>query len=190
MKGNLRWVRWSSIAAAASMLAVSPVLSQDVGVGSYANPISLGAFAGASIPTGDFADFAGTGWHVGGMLQWNSPTSPFGFRFDGAYHRFGDKGEPNNFPSIIVGSANGLWTFPMATSPVRPYVIAGLGIYNERCTACSSQTRAGFNGGAGINVPLSGFATIIEGRFHLVFDSDQGHSNTTFIPISVGILFR
>jgi hypothetical protein len=190
MKRNVRWARWCAIAAAASTIAVSPALSQDVGVGSYANPLSFGAFAGASIPTGDFGDFGGTGWHAGGMVQWNSPTAPFGFRFDGAYHKFADNSEPGNYPSIINGTANGILTFPMASSTVRPYIIGGIGIYNERCTQCNSQTRAGLNAGAGINVPLSGFATIIEGRFHLVFDSDQGHSNSTFIPISVGLLFR
>lgn len=196
MKLNSWWTRWSLVAATMSVAGVSPVLAQDTGLGSYANPISFGIFGGGSVPLGDFKNDAGTGWHVGGVLQWNSPSSPFGFRFDGAYHKFGDKGGLDTYPSIVNGTINGLWTFPMASSTVRPYLIAGAGIYNERCSGCNSQTKPGINGGGGITVPLSGFSTIIEARFHLVFDSQSATgsspaiSNTTFIPISVGLLFR
>jgi hypothetical protein len=92
---------------------------------------------------------------------------------------------------MIVGTLNAVWMFPM-TQPytVRPYLIGGGGIYNERCDSCPSQTKFGLNGGAGITVPLSGFSTIIEARFHVVFDSEGGGSNSYFVPISVGLLFR
>jgi hypothetical protein len=56
-----------------------------------------------------------------------------------------------------------------------------------------AENKGGINIGAGIQVPLSGFTPIIEARWHMVFDSDDtiaGSSNTTFIPISVGLLFR
>jgi hypothetical protein len=69
-------------------------------------------------------------------------------------------------------------------------LIGGGGVYHQRCDGCDSQTNFGINGGAGITVPLSGFSTIIEARFHLVFDSDVGTSNSTMIPVSVGLLFR
>jgi hypothetical protein len=75
---------------------------------------------------------------------------------------------------------------------VRPYIIGGGGIYNERCDQCEAQTKFGINGGVGITVPLSGFSTMIEARYHLIFDSDSeaGTSNSSFIPISVGLHFR
>lgn len=197
MKRSARWAGLSSIVAA-SVFAASPLLAQEgVGMGSYANPVSFGVFAGASVPLGDFADFASTGWHAGGMLQWNSPSAPIGIRVDGAYHDFGvdaDFADQEANPSMIVGTINGVWMFP-STSTVRPYLIGGGGIYNERCSGCDSQTKLGLNGGLGITVPLSGITTVIEARFHMVFDSEDttgggSTSNTTFIPISVGILFR
>ena len=189
MKRNTRWTRWSLIAAASSALtASSTVLAQDSRIG---NPITFGVVAGASIPLGDFSDVAGTGWHAGGLLQWDTPTFPIGIRAEGVYHKFDDKGATDTNPNMIVGTLNAVWMFPITQpSTVRPYLIGGGGIYNERCDGCDSQTNFGLNGGAGIRVPLSGFSSIIEARFHIVFDSDVGTSNSTFIPISVGILFR
>jgi hypothetical protein len=187
MKRSARWTRLSLLGGATSLFAFSSAaLAQNLG-----NPISFGVVAGASIPLGDFADFAGTGWHAGGLLQWDTPTLPIGFRVDGVYHKFGEKDENGAYPSWIVGTLDAVWSFPM-TQPytVRPYLIGGGGIYNQRCDGCSSQTNFGINGGAGITVPLSGFTTIIEARFHFVLDSDVGTSNSTMIPISVGLLFR
>ena len=187
MKGKTRWTRLSLIAGATSVLALSPTAAaQELG-----SPITFGVVAGASFPIGDFSDFAGTGWHAGGLLQWDTPTLPIGIRAEGVYHAFGDKGTNDANPNMIVGTLNGVYMFPM-TQPytVRPYLIGGGGIYNERCDGCDSQTKFGLNGGAGITVPLSGFSTIIEARFHIVFDSETGSSNSTFIPISVSFLFR
>jgi hypothetical protein len=187
MKRKTRWTRLSLIAGATSVFALSSTAAtQELG-----SPISFGVVAGASFPLGDFSDFAGTGWHAGGLLQWDTPTFPIGIRAEGVYHKFGDKDESDIYPSMIVGTLNAVWMFPM-TQPftVRPYLIGGGGIYNERCDGCESQTKFGLNGGAGITVPLSGFSTLIEARFHIVFDSETGSSNSTFVPISVGLLFR
>jgi hypothetical protein len=189
MKRNTRCTRWSLIAAVALAFAVSSTaLAQDSGLG---NPVSIGVVAGASIPLGGFSDVAGTGWHAGGLLQWDTPTFPIGIRGEGVYHKFADKtnGPPNQ--NIIVGTLNAVWMLPM-TQPytVRPYLIGGGGLYKERCDGCPPQVKFGLNGGAGISVPLSGFSTIIEARFHVVFDSEAGSSNSYFLPISVGLLFR
>ncbi|HUQ18492.1 MAG TPA: outer membrane beta-barrel protein [Gemmatimonadaceae bacterium] len=191
-----RSARWASIVAA-SVLATSPLVAQEgEGMGSYSNPVSFGIFAGASVPLGDFSDnFAGTGFHIGGLLQWNSPTAPIGLRIDGAYHKFGNSGTSTADPSMVVGTVNGMYLFP-STSTVRPYIIGGAGVYNERCDLCDAQTKFGVNGGIGINVPLSGLSTIIEARFHYVFDKVEATatspaiSSSMFIPISVGIMFR
>ena len=185
------WTRLSLIGAATSVFVYSSAaLGQ-----TFRNPISFGVVAGASIPVGDFADFAETGWHAGGLLQWDTPAFPIGIRADAVYHRFGEKNENGGSPSLIVGTLNGVWSFPM-TQPyaVRPYLIGGAGIYNSRCRpgaadGCDSETDFGLNGGGGIKVPLSGFTTVIEARYHIIFDSNGTVSNSTFIPISVGILF-
>jgi len=184
-----RSARWASVVAA-SVLAALPLVAQEgEGMGSYSNPVALGVFAGASIPTGAFSDFAASGWHIGALLQWSSPTAPIGVRADGAYHKFGDKNDAGIFPSLLNATLDGTLTFS-TSSTVRPYILAGGGVYSQRARDQDSQTKFGVNGGIGILVPLSGFSTMIEGRYHIIFDKTEGTSNSAFIPISVGLMFR
>lgn len=188
MKLIARWTRWLMIPFLASLSVSSAALAQESG---YGNPITFGVFGGATIPVGDLSDVASTGWHAGALLEWNTPTFPLGVRVEGAYHKFGDKNALDLYPNFITALANLVWYFPM-TQPytVRPYLIGGGGLYSYRCDGCSTSNNFGLNGGGGLRVPLSGISTIIEARFHIVFDSDAGRSNSTFVPISVGILFR
>jgi Outer membrane protein beta-barrel domain len=187
MKRTTGWTHWPMLAAIILTVTLSTVARAQASGGTPS--VGFGVLGGASIPTGDFGNFAGTGWHAGALLDITNSDWPIGFRIDGVYHKFGNKSEGN--PNMIVGTANALWMFPM-TQPatVKPYLIGGVGIYNERCDGCNSQTKFGINGGAGLELPLSGLSTIIEARYHLVFDSNAGSSKTSFVPISVGILFR
>ncbi len=190
MKGTGILRGWTLVGAVAvaSMLGVRTVQAQ------Y-NPIAFGIVAGASIPLGDFGDFVETGWHAGVLAQWNGPAVPIGIRGEVVYHQFGSKDVSDAHLNLLTATLNGVWTFPM-TEPatVRPYIIGGGGLYRESCSDCNeSSNHGGLNVGAGIQVPLSGFTSIIEARWHIIFDSDsdiEGDSNTTFVPISVGLLFR
>jgi hypothetical protein len=187
-----RTSRWSLIAAVAlaSTLGVSTLQAQ-------ANPIAFGIVAGASVPLGDFGDAAKMGWHAGGLLEWNGASFPLGIRGEVVYHSFDSELDEDVGLNILTATLNGVWRFPM-TEPatVRPYIIGGGGWYRVGCSDCGgldAENKGGINIGAGIQVPLSGFTSIIEARWHMVFDSDsdiEGDSNSTFIPISVGLLFR
>ena len=59
-------------------------------------------------------------------------------------------------------------------------------------TVSSSATKLGLNGGAGLDLPLSGIAAFVEARFHYIF-SDSGNNglgyNASFVPIVVGVHF-
>lgn len=192
MTGTSKWRGWSFIGAAAlaSTLALSPLQAQ-------ANPIAFGVVAGASFPIGDFGDAANTGWHAGGLLQWRGPLFPIGIRGEVVYHRFGSKFDDNVSLNVLTATVNGVFMFPV-TEPatVRPYIIGGGGLYRVGCSDCGgldSESNGGINLGAGIEVPLSGFTSIIEARWHMIFDSDDSvpnSSNSMFVPISVGLLFR
>jgi opacity protein-like surface antigen len=207
MKRNTRWTRLSLIAAASSAFGVSfPALAQ-TGMDTFPKPISVGILAGGSIPTGDFTNGAGAGWHVGGLAEWHSPLIPIGIRGEVAYHQFGSKDFTVSgvtytvSPSIIPVTLNALLSAPMnQASTARPYLIGGVGIYNERasCNNCvnsgltfsTSQNKFGLNGGAGISFLLSGFSSMMEARFHYILDSQgSGGPHTTFVPISFGIVF-
>lgn len=194
MTRTSKWMGWSVIGAAAlaSTFAMSPLQAQG-------NPIAFGVVAGATVPLGDFGDAVKMGWHAGALAEWNGPYFPLGIRGEVVYHSFGseqDVGEDVDF-NILTATVNGVFRFPM-TEPatVRPYIIGGGGLYRVGCSDCGgfeSENKGGINIGAGVQVPLSGFTSIIEARWHMIFDSSDDipdDSNTTFIPISVGLLFR
>ncbi|MEO7501944.1 MAG: outer membrane beta-barrel protein [Gemmatimonadaceae bacterium] len=204
MTRTSKWRGWSFIGAAAlaSTLGVRTMQAQ------Y-NPIAFGIVAGASIPVGDFSDGAEIGWHAGALIEWRGPSLPVGVRGEAVYHRFASKDDGSDIDghaSIIAGTLNAVLAMPMQGATAQPYLIGGVGVYNERvsCDDCAgsgvdisdSQTKFGLNAGAGVSFPLSGFTSIIEARFHIVFDSEDipgennDASNTMFIPISVGLLFR
>ena len=192
MKGTNSWTLWSTVIVVATTLGIPAAHAN----AQTQSPVGFGVFAGGSLPVGDFGDVGGTGWHAGALVDWKSPLFPVGIRGDLAYHQFGSK---NNFtPKFVVGTVNLVWSFPAsAESALSPFVIGGGGFYNRRgsCTNCgnaaiASETKFGLNGGAGVMVPLSGFVSLIEARYHLIFDSQTNISNSSFITLSAGIVFR
>jgi opacity protein-like surface antigen len=86
---------------------------------------------------------------------------------------------------------------------VRPYVIAGIGMYKsefevsfEGVSGSFDDTRVGFNGGAGVRFGLGGLAAFVEARYHtttIEVDLDDfgtsGSQRISFIPVSFGIQF-
>jgi hypothetical protein len=188
---------------------------------SSGHPVAFGVFGGASVATGELKNASGTGFHGGGVVQFAVGMIPFGLRADVAYHRFGSKSDPSTgvkvTNSIINGTLNGLFMVPMdAGGSVKPYVLAGVGVYNLRgkldcgSSGCgefggdvtSSATKFGINGGAGVQFVMAGLSTFLEARYHYIFSAYGNTTNSVygsgsgsnsgagFIPISVGIMFR
>ncbi len=185
--------RGVKLVAVAASLAASVALA---GIAqAQANPIAFGITAGATKAVGDGSDGINLGYHAGALVQWNGPSLPVGIRGDVVYHRFSIK-DVDATSSITAGTVNLVYSFPMGEgSQITPYVIGGVGYYHASfsCSSCgtgdtsSSDNKFGVNGGAGVTIPLSGFSTFIEARYHNVF-TDGG--STKFIPISVGIMFK
>jgi hypothetical protein len=152
---------------------------------------SLGG--GLTLPLGDFDDLVGTGWHGLGAVGFQPADFPVGFQVDGMYQRFGFDNVPDDFDAnfqVIQGTANVVYTFTSAEeSTFHPYLIGGLGLYNEKGTGddvgdTESQTDFGVNAGAGFDFQLGSVGLFVEGRFHNVFTEDN---STNFIPITAGI---
>ncbi|HEX6630845.1 MAG TPA: outer membrane beta-barrel protein [Gemmatimonadaceae bacterium] len=186
--------------------------AQDMGL---ARTVSFGIAAGATVPTGDVADFESTGFNVMGTLGIQPIAMPVGLRFDVAYHSlsgedFGDVvtrrlrpnlkttgpvpnrqvvpgGDFGSAPDLHIwaGTANAVLTVSN-TAGIKPYVLGGVGLYNIGCDGCESETKFGLNGGGGLEFGLSGFNTFVEARFQSIFTED---SNTNIIPIVFGIRF-
>lgn len=159
-----------------------------------ASPIAFGITAGATKAVGSGSESINLGYHAGALVQWSGPSLPVGIRGDVVYHRFSIKDAPDASSSITAGTVNLVYSFPTgAGAQITPYVIGGVGYYhasfscgNSTCGS-SSDNKFGVNGGAGVTIPLSGFSTFIEARYHNVF-TDGG--STKFIPISFGVMFR
>jgi len=209
MKRMSSWTRWSTVIAAAAALGIPAAVSN----AQTPNPVGFGVLVGATIPVGSFSDGSSTGWHAGGLLEWNSPALPVGFRGDVVYHQLGGKDFTSGNTTVtskakmIAGTANVVWMFPMdnGASMVRPYLIGGVGIYHVTfegtCTgtcisintSSDSETKFGLNGGAGAQFDLSGFSTFVEARYHTIRTSCEtggGTCSSNMVPISVGIIFR
>jgi len=157
--------------------------------------LKFGVAAGASVPSGDFADGVETGYHFMVTAGVKPPLAPVGFRVDGAYNQFNFKsgtlldGESDRVMSL---TANAILSMPGAVV-LSPYVIGGVGMYNSKASAdgAESSNDMGVNIGAGLKFGLAGFDAFGEVRLHNIF-ADNGAGGTTslrYIPITFGIMF-
>ena len=160
----------------------------------FASPIRFNVNAGASLPIGTLGESvdndgggADLGFHLGAGLELRAPLMPIGLRFDGAYDRMSIEGADAAW-SIWNLTANAVLS-PMA-SPL--YFIGGIGFYSTDITGddvlvdLESETDFGFNLGAGLSLPLTGFSAFIEARFHNI--NAEG-DDVRFVPIAFGLRF-
>ena len=168
-------------------LAVSLLLVSASSAGAQlSNPIRFNVHAGAALPVGDLGDAVEMGFRVGAGLELRPAFSPVGLRFDGAFDRMGFEGGGGNL-SIWSVTGNAVLS-PMA-SPL--YFIGGIGFYStdvniDDIDIDDTETDFGFNLGAGLSLPLTGFSTFIEARWHSI--NTEGESSQ-YIPIVFGIRF-
>jgi hypothetical protein len=172
-------------AAAALLLTAAAALPAHAQISS---PIKFNVRAGAALPMSDFGDYANTGFTLGGGLTLRAPLMPVALRVDGDYNRFAlDTDLTNEDVSIWAITANA--QVAPALSPI--YFIGGAGMYSMSAFD-ESETDFGLNGGAGLRIPLTGFNTFVEARYHHVFtkdDADPNSSNTQYLPIVFGVEF-
>ena len=187
----------TAIGVAAAVLA----LSVSATVVHAQNPMSFGIAAGATFPTGDLGDGGNTGFH--GMVTLGAMPAmvPFGVRIDGMYNNIG--GDDQTFEGVtftgqsfetLAVTANGVFSMPgmMVTSP---YLIGGVGYYSSRFKSDQGDgdrtNDLGLNIGIGAKFNLSGFGTFAEIRYHTIFDGDDDLDigNSSFIPLTFGIMF-
>jgi hypothetical protein len=150
----------------------------------------FGIAGGVSQPTGDLGDAADLGFNVTGTLDIAPEAIPFPLRFDLMFNRWGGDGFDGSIRSF-AGIANGVFNIPTQQGGLEPYVLGGLGIYNNAVNADDfeddSETDLGINFGGGFRFLLSGFDTYVELRYHNVFGGDENEAS--FLPIVFGIRF-
>jgi opacity protein-like surface antigen len=187
----LRKTLYSTLAASLLFVSASTAQAQ------FASPIRFNIHGGAALPVGDFGSNetggggAELGFRIGAGLELRAPLMPIGVRFDGAYDRMSVEGFDLAY-TIWNLTANAVVS-PMA-SPL--YFIGGIGFYSLDVTGDDvdpifggdpdAETEFGFNLGAGLSLPLTGFSTFVEARWHNINTSGD---NVTYIPIVFGIRF-
>jgi hypothetical protein len=146
---------------------------------------SFSVAAGAALPMGDFADIAKMGYNVTAALGIKPPLAPVGARIDGMFNSFDSDPSGVTF-RILAGTVNA--TLSGATMLPLGYLIGGLGMYrmSSDVTGSEAETDLGFNVGAGLKFPLTGFSTFAEIRFHMI--NTEGGS-TNLVPIVFGLTF-
>lgn len=153
------------------------------------NPVQLGIAGGLSLPTSDLSDIVDLGFNGTVTVGMTPALIPLGIRIDGAINQFAIKDELADGNARFL-SVTGNLVYKIPGAMVSPYLIGGAGLYNVNIEVApfgsESENKFGWNVGAGINMPLSGFSTFIEARYNQV--QTDGES-VKFIPITFGILF-
>lgn len=189
-----------SLATLAVVLSLA--LLQSAAAAQSERPVTIGFGGGMSVPVSDAREALKNGFHGKAMIRWNAPAIPLALRGSLGYSQLdlrslapGSDGKAK----ILSGLANVSWGFPVG--PVKPYILAGLGVFNLKTEAAGtsnpSETRFGIDGGAGLEFKLGGISAFIEGRLENIF-TDRGLSSgvgsaqafkTQIIPVTFGIFF-
>jgi hypothetical protein len=171
-------------------LAVAPSVARAQGTGRNmgnqpTEGVLFGVGAGLVLPNGNYGTADNTGWHVMGLVQMPIHESPIHLRFDLRYGQTSHKSPASGNTKLLGGTGDLLYHFGDRRGSLRPYVLGGLGYYNLSDGSSTSAFAFGLGGGVlfGIGATMHGFA---EARYMSVQTSG---SSTSFIPITVGLMF-
>jgi hypothetical protein len=177
--------------------------------GRFGRGFWVGVGGGASVPMGNLHD-AGydTGWNITVPIGWQSATTPWGLRLDLSYDRL-NGGTLATVPVSVTLSDANVWSgaldltlqFPFGNSGSSFYLMGGGGIHhftdvgNDNgaaiidgtalsSSADNSLTKAGVNGGLGLNFGFGRAKLFLESRFVSVFTEGK---NSNYVPIILGV---
>jgi len=153
-----------------------------------AQVLSVGASGAPVVPVGSFADgrTLGTGWHVGAGARLDMRHRPLGVQVDVgvANSPYAEGSRDGRVQSWDAGAAV-FYRFAPVTSTLRPYAIAGLGVYYVEEPERNVITPA-LNAGAGVEAGRGAIRAFVEARYHYVF---TWGSDLQYVPISIGLRY-
>ena len=175
-----------SLSAFALVCALAaPSAAQTSGPGSTAPVGNLytpvyGGTAGVAIPIGRIADDHAAGYLLGGLVEYGVTGQPYALRGELLFQRFSLKSghTGDNVNLFSLGS-----TIVYKLQPSNAFLTGGIAIYSGNS---GLGTRPGFNGGAGVEIPLTGFSATGEARLHLMLA--DGRPVIT-LPLTIGVRF-
>jgi hypothetical protein len=169
--------------------------------------VSVGVFAGGSLPTGRMSRLVyDPGSHIGGLAELRLPTRWVRLRVDGAYHRLGmgsqvimdATGRPTGeimADTRLASTIASAVVRPPVHSPVQPYALLGIGVSRLRThwrgegadvASGSSDPRWESNASAGLGIDARvGRAVLFaEARYQRVSPAVR------LMPLSIGVRAR
>ena len=140
-----------------------------------------GVTAGISIPAGRLADDHAAGYALGGVVEYAVSGQPYSLRGEALFQRFALKSGRVGDDSNVLSLGTTI-VYRLQKSAAQTFVTGGIAIYN----ATREGTRPGFNGGTGVEIPLTGFSAVAEARLHVMLA--DGKPLLT-LPLTVGVRF-
>lgn len=171
----------SALVVAVALCAAIPLRAQLI---QRTEGFRFGLGLGATLPMGDYGNADKMGVNILGVFETPLANSPLYLRVDGIYSSTSHDGISGS-TGILGGTASALYHFSAPNAQARPYLLGGLGIYNVD-VGPTSETKIGYALGGGVTFNIGGFNAFAEARYASIQTSG---SSTTFIPISVGLMF-
>jgi opacity protein-like surface antigen len=174
--------------------------------------VQAGYGGSRTVPVGDyFADARGEGFDAGwqgiAFVALALPRRPYGLRVDAVVgtNSANDQlkadlttaiGQPATEETSLFGANIDLTYAFSLGSHVRPYALAGVGVYHvtisvttDSGTVDNRATEPAWNLGGGLSYPIRAVAPFLEARYVHV-SAVSGFPSMTFVPITVGIRVR
>jgi len=161
--------------------------------------VGLGVGGGFTFPVSSLSTTNKTGYNVLADLSFRSDSFPLGFRIDGMFNSLPTKITDARTLQVWTVNANLVANLvnQQTKPPVVPYLIAGIGWYNDKyhvrtsgstviLSGNTSENNFGINAGAGLRIGLGNSSLFAEGRYHYVFTPRQ---RLQMIPVTFGISF-
>jgi hypothetical protein len=154
-----------------------------------------GGTLGIAVPAGRLSDQHAAGYHIGGLLEFAVPGQAYALRAEAMLERFALKsGKTGSDVTVTEIGPTIVYRLAPATE-TSTFLAGGIAIYHattEKIVTGATTverpggTRPGFNFGAGVNFPLSGFWATAEARMHVMLTEDKP---ILTLPLSVGVKF-
>src|ERR1043166_2991857 len=126
---------------------------------------------------------------LGGVgLHNNKFTAPVRARVEGTYTQTSHQTGVDGNTKLIGGMVS--LVYPFATAgKIKPYILGGVGLYNNKFSANgadTSKTGVGFGGGAGLRFPMPSASVFVEARYLTMKAFDLTWAQ---LPVTVGLSF-
>lgn len=145
---------------------------------------SGGLGGGIAIPVGRLAETHSAGYTLSGLVDFSAAEQPYSFRAELIYQRYDHKttGVGAAARDMNILSAGASLLARKANRASSTFLLGGIAVY--RLT--NGGTKPGFDGGLGIEVPLTFFVGMADVRLHYILTESRP---TLTVPITLGARF-